>query len=129
MALSFALGLYLLWVFATYMLEGRIQTFLRPEAMDARLFYALVANILIGIGGSAFVIRFLSRAGTISTEQAGFQRIRARGYRCRCRRSARLSFLRLAGRSVLEPDSPRQCLRPGARDLYSGDPGVLGCGR
>jgi hypothetical protein len=73
MALSFALGLYLLWVFATYLLEGRIQTFLRPEAMGARLFYALVANILIGIGGSALVIRFLSRAGTISTEQAGFR--------------------------------------------------------
>jgi hypothetical protein len=73
MALSVALGLYLLWVFATYLLEGRIQTFLRPEAMGARLFYALVANILIGIGGSALVIRFLSRAGTISTEQAGFR--------------------------------------------------------
>ena len=73
MALSVALGLFLLWVFATYLLEGRIQTFLRPEAMGARLFYALIANILIGIGGSALVIRFLSRAGTISTEQAGFR--------------------------------------------------------
>jgi hypothetical protein len=65
--------LYLLWVLATYLLEGRIHTLLRPEAMSARLFYALVANILIGIGGSALVIRFLSRAGTVSTEQAGFR--------------------------------------------------------
>ena len=73
MALTGAYGLYLVWVFVTYLLEGRIQTFLRPEAMGARLFYALVANILIGIGGSALVIRFLSRAGTISTEQAGFR--------------------------------------------------------
>jgi hypothetical protein len=73
MALSLALGLYLLWVLVTYLLEGRIHTFLRPEAMGTRLFYALVANILIGIGGSALVISFLSRAGTISTEQAGFR--------------------------------------------------------
>src|SRR5215218_4795003 len=73
MALTGAFGLYLVWVLVTYLLEGRIQTFLRPEAMGARLFYALVANILIGLGGSALVIRFLSRAGTISTEQAGFR--------------------------------------------------------
>jgi hypothetical protein len=72
-ALTGAFGLYLAWVFVTYLLEGRIQTFLRPEAMGARLFYALLANILIGIGGSALVIRFLARAGTISTEQAGFR--------------------------------------------------------
>jgi hypothetical protein len=72
-ALTLALGLYLAWVLATYLLEGRIQTLLRPEAMGARLSYALVANVLVGIGGSALVIRFLSRAGTISTEQAGFR--------------------------------------------------------
>jgi hypothetical protein len=72
-ALTLAIGLYLLWVLATYLLEGRIHTFQRPEAIGARLFYALVANILIGIGGSALVISFLSRAGTISTEQAGFR--------------------------------------------------------
>jgi hypothetical protein len=72
-ALSFAMVLYLLWVFATYLLEGRIHTLLRPEAMGARLSYALVANILIGIGGSALVIRSLSRAGTLSPEQAGFR--------------------------------------------------------
>src|SRR5215208_652112 len=72
-ALTLAFGLYLLWVLATYLLEGRIHTLLRPEAMSARLFYALVANSLIGIGGSALVIRLLSRAGTVSTEQAGFR--------------------------------------------------------
>jgi hypothetical protein len=60
MALTLALGLYLLWVFVTYLLEGRIHTFQRPEAIGARLIYALVANIVIGIGGSALVIRSLS---------------------------------------------------------------------
>src|SRR5215208_2320924 len=72
-ALLLAIGLYVLWVLATYLLEGRIQTLLRPEATDARLSYALVANVFIGIGGSALVIRFLSRTGTVSTEQAGFR--------------------------------------------------------
>jgi hypothetical protein len=43
--------------------------------MGARLSYALVANVLIGIGGSALVIRFLYRDGTVSTEQAGFRRL------------------------------------------------------
>src|SRR5215211_3355521 len=73
MALSLTIGLYLFWVLATYLLEGRIHTFLRPEAMGARLSYALVANVLIWIGGSALVIRFLSKAGTPSAEQAGFR--------------------------------------------------------
>src|SRR5215211_4370086 len=72
-ALTLAIGLYLVWVLATYLLEGRIHTLLRPEAMGARLSYGLVANVLIGIGGSALVIRFVSRAGTVSTQQAGFR--------------------------------------------------------
>src|SRR5215211_5656685 len=72
-ALTLAIELYLLWVLVTYLLEGRIHTLLRPEAMGARLSYALVANVLIGIGGSALVIRFVSRAGTVSTLQAGFR--------------------------------------------------------
>jgi hypothetical protein len=73
MALSLAFGLYLVWVLATYLLEGRIRTLLRPEAMGARLSYALIANVLIGIGGSALLIRFLSRAGALSAERAGFR--------------------------------------------------------
>jgi hypothetical protein len=59
-ALSLAFVLYLLWVFVTWLLEGRILTFRRPEDIGARLIYALVANVLIGIGASALVIRFLS---------------------------------------------------------------------
>ena len=70
-----ALGLYLLWVLMTYLLEGRVLTFQRPEDIGARLIYALVTNIVIGIGGSALVIRFLSRAGAISVQQAGFRDI------------------------------------------------------
>jgi hypothetical protein len=70
-ALTLAFGLYLVWVLATYLLEGRIHTLLRPEAMGARLSYALVANVLIGIGGSALVIRFLSRAAPYRPSRPG----------------------------------------------------------
>ena len=72
-AIASAIILYLVWVLATYLLEGRIHTFLRPEAMGARLSYALIANVLIGIGGSALVIRILSRSATYSVAQAGFR--------------------------------------------------------
>jgi hypothetical protein len=75
MALTLALCLYLLWVIMTYLLESRILTFQRPEDIGARLLYALVANVLIGIGGSALVIRFLFRTGAISIQQAGFRGI------------------------------------------------------
>src|SRR5215208_5290044 len=71
-----ALALYMLWVLATYLLEGRILTLQRPEATGARLAYALVANILVGIGGSVLVVRFLSNSGEISAQQAGFWGLR-----------------------------------------------------
>jgi len=60
-------------VVATYLLEGRILTFQRPEATGARLAYALVANMLIGIGGSVLVVRALSNMGAISPRRSGFQ--------------------------------------------------------
>jgi hypothetical protein len=75
-AITLAIALYLLWVLVTYVLEGRLLTLQRPEATGARLAYALFANILIGIGGSVLVVRFLSRSGTISTRQAGFRGLR-----------------------------------------------------
>jgi hypothetical protein len=74
-ALILALALYLLWVFVTYILEGRVLTFQRPEDIGARLIYALVANVLIGIWGAALAIRFLSNSGEILTRQAGFRGI------------------------------------------------------
>jgi hypothetical protein len=43
-AIALATGLYLLWVLATYLLEGRIHTLLSPEAMGARLSYALTGQ-------------------------------------------------------------------------------------
>jgi hypothetical protein len=75
-ALTLAIDLYLLWVLVTYFLEGHILTLQRPEATGARLAYALVANILIEIGGSTLVIRLLSNSGAIWTWPAGFRGLR-----------------------------------------------------
>lgn len=63
---AFAIALFLIWVFATYLLEGRILTLQRPDATGARLAYALIANLLIGIGGGALAVCVLSNSGMIS---------------------------------------------------------------
>jgi hypothetical protein len=75
-AAALGLLLFLVWTVATYVLEGRVLALQRPEAIGARTTYALVANILIGIGGSALLLRALSRRGVISLKQAGFRGFR-----------------------------------------------------
>lgn len=75
LAVSLSTFVYLAWVIATYLLEGRIETLLRPEATLARFFYALVANLLIGVAGAVWVLRFLSRLGVLSPQRAGFGRL------------------------------------------------------
>jgi hypothetical protein len=56
---------------ATYLLEARVGTFLRPGAMN-RFVYTLVANMLIGTIGSALVIRAI-------VPRAGLSRVTAYG--------------------------------------------------
>ena len=67
--------LYLAWVAATYVLEGLPRTLLRPEATVLRAVYALVANITVGLGGSAIVLVWLTRRHPASAA-AGFGRAR-----------------------------------------------------
>ncbi|HNB04259.1 MAG TPA: hypothetical protein PLV88_08205, partial [Methanoregulaceae archaeon] len=64
---------YLVWVIVTYLLEGRILTLLRPEAVIDRTAYTLIANILIGIILALLVIRKAERTRLISLESAGFR--------------------------------------------------------
>jgi hypothetical protein len=75
-ALVQALGLYIGWTGATYLLEGRPRTFLRPEEPALRLTYALVANVLIGTVLSVWLARRLVRGGVASTSELGFRRLR-----------------------------------------------------
>jgi hypothetical protein len=53
-----AVALYVIWTLATYLLEGRKKTFLKPPSSTDRLVYAVVANLLIGTLGSILLIQW-----------------------------------------------------------------------
>jgi hypothetical protein len=59
-AVAPAMGTFAVWMLSTYLLEARVGTFLRPDAMN-RFVYTVVANVLIGTIGSALVIRAIVR--------------------------------------------------------------------
>lgn len=67
-----ALGLFAVWMAATWLLEGRIETLHRPGAVTDRLVYTVVANILIGIVGAAVVSKFLLGHSADKLALAGF---------------------------------------------------------
>jgi hypothetical protein len=71
-AIGAALALFIIWTAATWYLEGRIETFLRPEAATDRLLYALIANLLIGIGGAIVILRFIVNWRGVRRQAAGF---------------------------------------------------------
>ena len=55
-----AIGLFGVWMLATYLLEARLGTFLKPDA-TTRFVYTAVSNVLIGTVGASLVIRALVR--------------------------------------------------------------------
>lgn len=71
--LILALSTYLLWVIATYLLEGRILTLLRPGAVTDRIIYTVVANIIIGSILALIVIRHAMDEKATSRDTAGFR--------------------------------------------------------
>lgn len=56
MRVGLALGWFALWTASTWLLEGRIEALLRPGAVADRALYAVVANLLVGISGSALIL-------------------------------------------------------------------------
>lgn len=70
--IAWALGLWALWTAATWWFEGRIGTFARPDAVRDRLVYTGIANILIGVLGSAVLLRHLARCDPRVPARAGF---------------------------------------------------------
>jgi len=72
-ALALAASLYAAWTAATYLLEGRLLTLLRPEDTVDRLTFAVGANLLIGTVGAVGVVRWLHGQGLIRLEAAGFR--------------------------------------------------------
>jgi hypothetical protein len=71
-ALAGAFALYLVWVLATWLLEGLPRTLLRPEATSLRLAYALVANVAIGLALPLWLLRRWVRSGRASALDLGF---------------------------------------------------------
>lgn len=72
-ALLLALLLYLVWALVTYLMEGRLRTFLRPEAREDRLAYALVANVAIGVVAAAVVLGHFLRWRIVTPGQIGLR--------------------------------------------------------
>ena len=74
-ALLFSVSLYVVWLFFTYLLEGRIFTLLRPEAIVDRLVYIVVANFIIGTAVALCIMRPFLASQIITLEQMGFRSI------------------------------------------------------
>jgi hypothetical protein len=72
--LAAAGGLYAAWLAATYLLEGLPRTLLRPDAVALRAAYAVVANVLVGIGGGGLALTWLVRRVALPPAAAGVQR-------------------------------------------------------
>lgn len=80
-AIAVALSVFAVWTVATWLLEGRIQTLLRPEAVADRAIYAIVANLLIGVTLALGVLRFLIGRGWLTRAASGFGRSTPSGAR------------------------------------------------
>jgi hypothetical protein len=63
-AVASAIGLFAAWMLATYVLEGRLGTFSKPDA-TSRFVYTVLANVLIGTIGAGLVIRRVLRRAAL----------------------------------------------------------------
>ena len=70
-----AVGTYAGWTALTWILEGRIQTFLRPDAVGDRLVYTGVANIVVGSILALLLVREFTASGYVSRVQLGFRSV------------------------------------------------------
>lgn len=68
-----AVGTYAAWTAVTWLLEGRIQTLLRPEATLDRVVYTGVANVLVGTILALWLVREFVGSGLASREELGFR--------------------------------------------------------
>jgi hypothetical protein len=67
-----ALGVYLAWVVATYLLEGRINLLHRPDPLG-RAIYAVVANILIGTVIALLTMQLALKSRLVTLPQLGLR--------------------------------------------------------
>lgn len=77
MLVAIALSIYIIWVAATYILEGRIHLFQKVDPIG-RMTYVVIANIVIGTVMSAIAIRYSLKAHLLKPEQLGLSKSRLR---------------------------------------------------
>jgi hypothetical protein len=73
--IAIALSIYIIWVAATYILEGRIHLFQKVDPIG-RITYVVIANIAIGTVLSTIAIRYLVKAQLVKPEQLGLNKSR-----------------------------------------------------
>ena len=71
-AVLWSVAVYLIWMLATYLLEGRINLLQQPTVVG-RFSYVLIANVLIGTIGAFWVLRFRLSSHVATLTQLGFQ--------------------------------------------------------
>lgn len=54
--IAIPIAVYLVWILATYLLEGRISLLQKPDPLG-RLIYAIVANIAIGTVAAIWLLK------------------------------------------------------------------------
>ena len=74
-AILVALGVYLLWMAVTYLLEGRISLMHHPTPAG-RALYVLSANVVIGIGLAVWALRTFVVSNVTSAKQLGFRSLK-----------------------------------------------------
>src|SRR5918994_371827 len=67
-----SISVYIIWTFATYFFEGRVNLLQRVDPIG-RIEYAVVVNILIGTIFAFIMLRPSLRARFVTTKQLGFQ--------------------------------------------------------
>lgn len=68
-----SLSIYVAWVIATYVLEGRINLLLRFDPVG-RILYVIIANIIIGTILAFWALRYMVSSGFITQDQLGFRK-------------------------------------------------------
>ena len=75
--IAIALSVYIIWIAATYILEGRIHLFQTVDPLG-RMTYVVIANIVIGTVLSATTIRYLMKVQFLKPEELGLNKSRLR---------------------------------------------------
>jgi hypothetical protein len=70
--IAVAIGIYLVWILATYLLEGRINLLQKPNPLG-RLIYAVIANMIIGTVIAIWLLRPSISQRFVTSKQLGFQ--------------------------------------------------------